>query len=40
MLADDGIYSYVKVIESELEDAVIRHSKDVFGEESIYFPIK
>jgi len=41
ILADDEIYSQrVRLRESELEDAIIEHSKNVFGERAFYFPIK
>lgn len=42
MLLKDGVkylpHDYAK--ESELEDIVVKHYRDIFGEKSLYFPIK
>jgi hypothetical protein len=40
LLARDGTYSQTAVKESELESALVKYSKDVFGQRAFYFPVK
>ncbi|MBS7622871.1 hypothetical protein KEJ39_04250 [Candidatus Bathyarchaeota archaeon] len=41
LLSRDGMYYHVgKIRESDLEKAVVEHSKDVFGDRTLYFAIK
>jgi hypothetical protein len=40
LLAKDGTYSQTAVKESELESALVKYSKDVFGQRAFYFPVK